>query len=384
MRHSTRLAARRHVSPRPRRRRAPVALILLPALALAGGSWAFRATHVAPQAEIAVPRPQAPTLAASASSRPDGAISLPAAPPAVEPVQAPQVPVPPLPSDWASLLTPAPLTGASPLVLGSHAPLAADLQPPPSVVAVAPDLLQEDVEDDPEEPTGALPRLADVAPLPVPRPFELRSLPLPDKPRLALPALPRRSKLALAPAAPPQEAPGFFEKLFGVKKDPPGPALAYANPQDTMLDVARNNRLGLPTPPVASAPSQAPTAGTAVYNIAARTVTLPNGEKLEAHSGLGEHRDNPRSVHIRMKGATPPHTYDLTMRESLFHGVRAIRLNPVGGSEAIHGRAGLLAHTFMLGPNGDSNGCISFRNYDRFLQAYVNGEVRRLVVVSGT
>ena len=117
----------------------------------------------------------------------------------------------------------------------------------------------------------------------MPRPFELRSLPLPEKPRLALPALPRRSKLALAPAAPPPDAPSFFEKLFGVKKEPPGPALAYANPQDTMLDVTRNNRLGLPTPPAATAPSQAPTAGTAVYNIAARTVTLPNGERLEAH-----------------------------------------------------------------------------------------------------
>lgn len=37
----------------------------------------------------------------------------------------------------------------------------------------------------------------------------------------------------------------------------------------------------------------------------------------------------------------------------------------------------------MLGPNGDSNGCISFRNYDRFLQAYLRGEVKRLVVVTG-
>jgi hypothetical protein len=63
--------------------------------------------------------------------------------------------------------------------------------------------------------------------------------------------------------------------------------------------------------------------------------------------------------------------------------VRAVRLNPVGGSAAIYGRAGLLAHTYLLGPNGDSNGCISIRDYDKFLQAFLRGEVTRLVVVTG-
>jgi hypothetical protein len=36
----------------------------------------------------------------------------------------------------------------------------------------------------------------------------------------------------------------------------------------------------------------------------------------------------------------------------------------------------------MLGPNGDSNGCVSFKDYDAFLQAYVRGEVKRLTVVA--
>jgi hypothetical protein len=36
----------------------------------------------------------------------------------------------------------------------------------------------------------------------------------------------------------------------------------------------------------------------------------------------------------------------------------------------------------MLGPNGQSNGCVSFRNYSRFLHAFKRGEVDRLVVVS--
>jgi hypothetical protein len=35
----------------------------------------------------------------------------------------------------------------------------------------------------------------------------------------------------------------------------------------------------------------------------------------------------------------------------------------------------------MLGPNGDSNGCVSIRDYDRFLKAFNDGEINRLVVV---
>jgi hypothetical protein len=92
--------------------------------------------------------------------------------------------------------------------------------------------------------------------------------------------------------------------------------------------------------------------------------------------------DDPRYVHIKMHGATPPHTYDLVPREALFHGVQAIRLIPVGGEGAIFGRTGLLAHTYMLGPNGDSNGCVSFKNYGAFLRAFQSGKVKRLVVVA--
>jgi hypothetical protein len=47
----------------------------------------------------------------------------------------------------------------------------------------------------------------------------------------------------------------------------------------------------------------------------------------------------------------------------------------------MHGRAGILAHTYMLGANGQSNGCVSFKNYPEFLNAYLRGEVTRLVVV---
>jgi Protein of unknown function (DUF2778) len=119
---------------------------------------------------------------------------------------------------------------------------------------------------------------------------------------------------------------------------------------------------------------------TAVYDLTAHTVYLPSGAKLEAHSGLGDRLDDPKHVDEIDRGATPPHLYDLTLREAPFHGVQALRLTPVGGG--IFGRAGLLAHPYMLGPNGDSNGCVSFKDYDAFLQAYQSGQVKRLVVVA--
>jgi hypothetical protein len=119
---------------------------------------------------------------------------------------------------------------------------------------------------------------------------------------------------------------------------------------------------------------------TAIYDITARIVYLPSGRRLEAHSGLGSYMDNPRHVHLRMRGATPPNVYKLTLRERLFHGVRAIRLNPVDGGR-MYGRAGILAHSYMLGANGQSNGCVSFSDYPEFLNAYLRGEVTRLAVV---
>jgi hypothetical protein len=119
---------------------------------------------------------------------------------------------------------------------------------------------------------------------------------------------------------------------------------------------------------------------TAIYDITARTVYLPSGRRLEAHSGFGDLMDNPRQVQVRMRGSTPPNVYKLTLREQLFHGVRAIRLNPVDGSR-MYGRAGILAHSYMLGPNGQSNGCVSFSDYPEFLNAFLRGEVTRLVVI---
>jgi hypothetical protein len=120
---------------------------------------------------------------------------------------------------------------------------------------------------------------------------------------------------------------------------------------------------------------------TAVYDIAAHTVYLPNGKKLEAHSGLGHGRDDPRSVSQTMRGATPPNVYELVPLTELFHGVPALHLVPVG-NDSVFGRTGFLAHSYMLGPRGDSHGCVVFKDYNSFLQAFRNGEIKRLVVVA--
>ena len=228
-------------------------------------------------------------------------------------------------------------------------------------------------------PVSEAPRLAQTVPLPVARPPEFRRPGSADPSRRVDRPSRRIRATAVAPAA--EDDRSFFEKLFGIERTA-APALAYTALETNPVAVAPPRRL-VPTPIPAPAPVPSAGGGIAVYDISARIVTLPNGERLEAHSGLGEGLDDARYVDLRMRGPTPPGTYDLTEREQPFHGVRALRLNPVGGSAAVYGRAGLLAHTYMLGASGASNGCVSFKDYERFLQAYLRGEVQRLVVVTG-
>jgi hypothetical protein len=161
----------------------------------------------------------------------------------------------------------------------------------------------------------------------------------------------------------PPERPTIFERLFG---RPSTPALAYAAPEDDGAGQGITGHYDRYT---------------AIYDISAHIVYLPDGTQLEAHSGWGPWMDDPRHTEIRMRGATPATVYDLQPRESLFHGVQALRLIPVDEGK-VFGRVGLLAHTYMLGSNGQSNGCVSFRNYTPFLKAFLNHEIKRLVVVS--
>ncbi len=248
-------------------------------------------------------------------------------------------------------------------IIPPPAPSAADDATQPE--AAAPEAPVTIAEAEPDLPLPAVPEVALDIPMPIPRP------PVLNLPPVAAPLrLPSRryasARVPVGPAAQPDQR-SFFEKLFGAPQTP-GPVLAYASPEDGLFKRS----------PLGSVPSGQ---STAIYDISAHTVYLPSGERLEAHSGLREKIDDPRFVNERMRGATPPAIYDLTPRETLFHGVRALRLTPIGGGTT-YGRTGLLAHTFMLGPSGQSNGCVSFRNYNAFLAAYQRGEIRRLLVVA--
>jgi hypothetical protein len=225
---------------------------------------------------------------------------------------------------------------------------------PPTVFAPPTPVRSTQRPDAPPQAVHVVPSV----PLPTPRPAGLGSS--------SLQAAAERGK----PLASIVDDP--FRKLFG-KPEASGPVLAYAAPDGGVFNNGKSLSSGI-LPPNDGL--------TAIYDITARTVYLPDGAKLEAHSGLGPKMDDPRHVHVRMHGATPPHVYDLVPREALFHGVEALRLIPVGGEGAIFGRTGLLTHTYLLGPRGDSNGCVSFKDYDAFLQAYKSGKVKRMVVVA--
>jgi hypothetical protein len=260
---------------------------------------------------------------------------------------------------YGGLFDPRFSTGSAPFSLAYSAPPETNFDSRPPSLAAA----------EPEPENGATaPEGVETAPLPPPRPAGVGSAgPLQPARRLAQ----QTDKTAL-PAAPSDNR-SFFEKIFGgLAPQPSRPVLAYAAPESGVAGAARN---------IVSAVMPPSDRQTAVYDVAAHTVYLPNGTRLEAHSGLGDRLDDPRYVHEPNRGATPPSVYELSPREQLFHGVQALRLKPVGGADP-YGRVGLLAHTYMLGPNGDSNGCVSFKNYGAFLQAYQNGEVKRLVVVA--
>jgi hypothetical protein len=159
----------------------------------------------------------------------------------------------------------------------------------------------------------------------------------------------------------------IWDKLFG--KPASALTLAYASAETGSLGSGHGVASGLYD------------RSTAVYDISAHKVYLPDGTALEAHSGLGALLDDPRHADVKNRGVTPPAVYDLQPREVLFHGVEALRLIPEDEDKAL-GRDGLLAHSYMLGPNGDSNGCVSFKDYAAFLQAYKNHEITRLAVVA--
>jgi type VI secretion system (T6SS) effector TldE1-like protein len=193
---------------------------------------------------------------------------------------------------------------------------------------------------------------------------------------------------AVSPEAPSERDIAVQPRIVKVKAEGAAPAqpvsAAFSNdvqPQELAV-VPRfakaDDEAGSASPSIAAAQREA---GVAIYDIERGMVYLPNGERLEAHSGMGPMRDNPSFVDRRNRGPTPPHIYDLTLREKPFHGVEAIRLTPVEGEAAVFGRVGFLAHTYMLRRPGDSNGCVVFKDYRRFLAAFKKGQIKRMAVV---
>jgi hypothetical protein len=271
-----------------------------------------------------------------------------------------------------------------------------DLQPDSSASSSASAAL---LQSGPEEGGPRPPRLSSLRPTSPCRPSatsrastpprRCRRRGRPNSPLSRRPRAARRGRSsALRPPSAPVDDRNVLQKLFGLAPAaaPAESSLAYASPEAGAVrarsapaaDSALGSSLFSPRP----SPPAGADRNTAVYDISARTVYLPDGTRLEAHSGLGGYLDDPRHVDVRMRGATPPHLYELQPRGELFHGVAALRLVPVGGDASVYGRAGLLAHSYMLGPNGDSNGCVSFKDYDAFLKAFQDGKVTRLAVVA--
>lgn len=196
-------------------------------------------------------------------------------------------------------------------------------------------------------------------------------------------AAPRAQRVAAAalmprarPADAPQRAQGRIQLASASATSLP---LGYA-PSDSVKTPEIGDALKDLTPKTSKPRIDGDRSRTAVYDISARTVYLPNGRRLEAHSGFGDHMDDVRYTDRRMTGPTPPNVYDLKLREAPFKGTRAIRLIPTDSSK-MHGRAGILAHPYLLGPNGQSNGCVSIKDYDAFVAAFDRGEINRIVVV---
>ena len=141
-------------------------------------------------------------------------------------------------------------------------------------------------------------------------------------PRVAAPQIaaaapaPRAARTAaVAPAAPKRSA-GQYQ-LASLSETPLPPA--YASVDSGTKNSAINDLILKklaprdPAPQEAStqdaAPSDAPagpdTSHTAIYDITAHVVYMPDGRRLEAHSGLGEHLDDPHSINLKSRGPTP-------------------------------------------------------------------------------
>ncbi|MHA7772422.1 DUF2778 domain-containing protein [Roseibium sp. M-1] len=203
---------------------------------------------------------------------------------------------------------------------------------------------------------------------------------VPVKPGAIMPRIPD-----LKPEPPRRSAPASAEHTKDKPKnkskdDEASPVLAYATPGTPEDDengvfggigkLFGGGKAGMP----------GPGSKVAIYDISSATVHMPDGSKLEAHSGIGHRMDNPKYAYVKMLGPTPPNVYTLRMRERRFHGVEAIRMLP-HDVPAMKGRDGMLTHTRLLRNSIGSHGCVAFKDYNKFLNAFKAGKVKTMIVV---
>jgi hypothetical protein len=255
----------------------------------------------------------------------------------------------------------------------------AEASPPGEKLAEAPKKIDvPKLAEAPKSKEAAAPAASTQVALNIPEsaPRQADAKPAAKSPAASIRDMAQRAKAAVMSIAS-NDKQSIVERLWG-KQASHGSLLSYASADASVTGSVPDTRAQNPmlggSPPYDRQ--------TAVYDISAHMVYLPDGTRLEAHSGLGSKLDDVRYSRVRMQGVTPPHIYELTPREALFHGVPALRLIPIGGDDKIFGRSGLLAHTYMLGPNGDSNGCVSFKDYYAFLNAYRNQGIKRLAVLA--
>ncbi|WP_269581607.1 DUF2778 domain-containing protein [Roseibium sp. Sym1] len=214
---------------------------------------------------------------------------------------------------------------------------------------------------------------ADIVAKPAPVVVASLATTVPAKPGAIVPPTPD-----LKPEPPVRSKPATATRRSAEPEDA-SPVLAYArpgNPEDDEdgvfggLGKLFGGSKGIP----------GPGSKIAIYDVSAATVHMPDGTKLEAHSGIGHRMDNPKYAYVKNLGPTPPNVYRLRMRERRFHGVEAIRMLPMDRA-AMKGRDGMLTHTRLLRRSIGSHGCVAFKDYNKFLNAFKRGKVKTLIVV---
>ena len=117
-------------------------------------------------------------------------------------------------------------------------------------------------------------------------------------------------------------------------------------------------------------------------NLGAHRLSVPTANSSRRIRGCGDQMDDPRHVNGQDARGVRRRTSRSDHAGIAFSRRRGDPAQPASTKTEMFGRDGILAHTYMLGPNGQSNGCVSFKNYAAFLRAFQTGDIDRLVVVA--